>query len=84
MNIKHIKDIKDTLIYKNSAVESQKKEYLTKDLFSSAREINTRIKKEEKRKRIKEISKDILDFIGLAYLFYITYNLLLLSAYLIN
>tara|TARA_B100001250_G_C19608596_1_gene703882 strand:+ start:277 stop:531 length:255 start_codon:yes stop_codon:yes gene_type:complete len=84
MNIKHIKDIKDTLIYKNSAVESQKKEYLTKDLFSSAREINTRIKKEEKRKRIKEISKDILDFIGLAFLFYITYNLLLLSAYLIN
>ena len=84
MNIKHIKDIKDTLIYKNSAVESQKKEYLTKDLFSSAREINTRIKKEEKRKRIKVISKDILDFVGFAFLFYITYNLLLLISYLIK
>ena len=84
MKIKHIKDIKDTLIYKNSAVESQKKEYLTKDLFSSAREINKRIKKEEKRKRIKEILKDLSDFIGLAFLFYITYNLLLLIAYLIN
>tara|TARA_R100001463_G_scaffold11645_4_gene32434 strand:+ start:286 stop:540 length:255 start_codon:yes stop_codon:yes gene_type:complete len=84
MNIKHIKDIKDTLIYKNSAVESQQKEYLNKDLFSSAREINKRIEKEEKRKRIKEILKDLSDFIGLAFLFYITYNLLLLIAYLIK
>jgi len=33
---------------------------------------------------IKEILKDLLDFIGLAFLFYITYNLLLLIAYLIK
>ena len=84
MNIKHIKDTKDTLIYKNSAVESQQKEYLNKDLFSSAREINKRIEKEEKRKRIKEILKDLLDFFGLFLLFCITYNLLLLIAYLIR
>jgi Ribonuclease G/E len=62
----------------------QKKEYLNKDLFSSAREINKRIEKEEKRKRIKEILKDLLDFFGLFLLFCITYNLLLLIAYLIR
>ena len=39
---------------------------------------------DKKSYSIKEILKDILDFIGLAFLFYITYNLLLLSAYLIN
>lgn len=33
---------------------------------------------------IKEILKDLSDFIGLAFLCYITYNLLLLSVYLIN
>jgi ferric iron reductase protein FhuF len=57
MNIKHIKDIKDTLIYKNSAVESQQKEYLNKDLFSSAREINKRIEKEEMNIKTKSFIK---------------------------
>lgn len=47
------------------------------------------IKKEENIKNNKRLNrklllKDLLNFIGLAFLCYITYNLLLLSAYLIN
>ena len=39
---------------------------------------------DKKRYSIKEILKDLFDFIGLFFLFYITYNLLLLIAYLTN
>jgi lipopolysaccharide/colanic/teichoic acid biosynthesis glycosyltransferase len=39
---------------------------------------------DKKRYSIKEILKDLFDFIGLFFLFYITYNLLLLIAYLIK
>ncbi len=39
---------------------------------------------DKKSYSIKEILKDLSDFVGLAFLCYITYNLLLLTAYLIN